>query len=69
MSDVKLYRKRIIPEECILLEDDEILYLDQEVIITKWNTIHPKKRSTMAIPVILWSAVLRSANFMIMIIS
>ena len=43
MSDVKLYRKRIIPEECILLEDDEILYLDQEVIITKWNTIHPKK--------------------------
>ena len=43
MSDVKLYRKRIIPQECILLEDDEILYLDQEVIITKWNTIHPKK--------------------------
>ena len=45
MSDVKLYRKRIIPQECILLEDDEILYLDQEVIITKWNTIHPKKNA------------------------
>ena len=43
ISNVKLYRKRIIPQECILLEDDEILYLDQEVIITKWNTIHPKK--------------------------
>ena len=69
MSDVKLYRKRIIPQECILLENDEILYLDQEVIITKWNTIHPKKTLTMAIPVILWSAVLRSANFMIMIIN
>lgn len=43
MSDMKLYRKRIIPEECILLEDDIVLYRDQEVIITKWNTIRPKK--------------------------
>lgn len=43
MNDLKLYRKRIIPEECILLENDTILYQDQEVIITKWNTIRPKK--------------------------
>ncbi len=43
MNDIQLYRKRIIPEECILLEDDIILYHDQEVIITKWNTIRPKK--------------------------
>lgn len=43
MSDIKLYRKRIIPDECILLEEDVILYHDQEVIITKWNTIRPKK--------------------------
>ena len=43
MSNVKLYRKRIIPDECILLEEDEILYHDPEVIITKWNTIRPKK--------------------------
>lgn len=43
MSELKLYRKRIIPEECILLENDTILYQDQEVIITKWNTIRPKK--------------------------
>lgn len=43
MSDLKLYRKRIIPDECLLLENDTILYHDQEVIITKWNTIHPKK--------------------------
>jgi predicted RNA-binding protein associated with RNAse of E/G family len=43
MDELKLYRKRIIPEECILLEDDEILYMDSEVIITKWNTLHPKK--------------------------
>ena len=43
MKELKLYRKRIIPEECILLKDDEVLYQDSEVIITKWNTIHPKK--------------------------
>ncbi len=43
MSELKLFRKRIIPEECLLLDQDVILYHDQEVIITKWNTIHPKK--------------------------
>lgn len=43
MSDIKLYRKRIIPDECILLENDRILYHDPEVIITKWDTLHPKK--------------------------
>lgn len=43
MSNIKLFRKRIIPDECLLLEDDVILYQDQEVIITRWNTIRPKK--------------------------
>ncbi len=43
MSEMKLYRKRIIPNECILLGDDQILYHDPEVIVTKWNTIRPKK--------------------------
>ncbi len=43
MNEIRLYRKRIIPEECLLLEDDVILYKDSEVIVTKWNTIRPKK--------------------------
>jgi predicted RNA-binding protein associated with RNAse of E/G family len=43
MGEIKLYRKRIIPEECILLDKDVLLYRDAEVVITKWNTIHPKK--------------------------
>lgn len=38
-----LYRKRLIPEECILLKDDILLYRDDSVIITKWNTLKPKK--------------------------
>lgn len=43
MENVKLYRKRLIPEECVYLKDDMILYRDKEVIITRWNTLHPKK--------------------------
>lgn len=43
MEGLKLYRKRIIPSECILLKDDILLHRDNETIITKWNTLHPKK--------------------------
>ena len=38
-----LYRKRLIPSECIELRDDQILYRDDRIIVTKWNTIRPKK--------------------------
>lgn len=37
-----LYRKRIIPEECVLLKDDIVVERNEQVIITKWNTINPK---------------------------
>ncbi len=43
MDKPLLYRKRIIPEEIILLDKDEILYSDDERIVTRWNTIKPKK--------------------------
>lgn len=42
MNISKIYRKRIIPAECILLKDDIIVMQDDEVIITKWNTLNPK---------------------------
>ncbi len=38
-----LYRRRLIPDECIPLKDDVILRCDPEVIVTSWNTLHPKK--------------------------
>jgi len=38
-----LYRKRIIPNECVLLKDDIVLYWDDERIVTKWNALRPKK--------------------------
>lgn len=38
-----LYRKRLIPEECILLKDDRLLYRDGDIIVTAWNTLKPRK--------------------------
>lgn len=43
MNNPILYRKRIIPQECILLKDDRILSCSEEHIITSWNALHPKK--------------------------
>ena len=43
MEKPVLYRKRLIPEECVQLKDDIILYMDDEKIVTKWNTLKPKK--------------------------
>ncbi|MBR5420166.1 MAG: DUF402 domain-containing protein [Lachnospiraceae bacterium] len=43
MDYPKLYRKRLIPEECVALKDDVVLRWDDEVILTKWNALKPKK--------------------------
>ncbi|MDO5425590.1 MAG: DUF402 domain-containing protein [Eubacteriales bacterium] len=43
MDKPVIFRKRLIPEECIRLKDDILLYRDKEVIVTAWNTLKPKK--------------------------
>lgn len=43
MPTPTLYRKRIIPEECILLKDDQILYQDEQIIVTGWHSLKPRK--------------------------
>ena len=43
MAGPILYRKRLIPEECILLKNDRILARDDDKIITGWHTIKPRK--------------------------
>ena len=42
MSYPVLYRKRIIPNECVLLKDDRILQCDDNTIVTAWEAIHPR---------------------------
>ena len=43
MKEFSLYRRRIIPQECILLKDDEIVFFEEDKLVTRWNTIRPKK--------------------------
>ena len=43
MNELKLYRKRLIPEECVLLKDDTVLYRDNQIIVTGWNSLKPRK--------------------------
>ena len=43
MEQIKLFRKRLIPMECVALTDDEILFADRERIVTRWITLKPKK--------------------------
>lgn len=43
MENLTLYRRRLIPDETVHLNADVILYQDDTVIITKWQTIKPRK--------------------------
>lgn len=43
MENPILYRRRLIPDECILLKDDCILECNADRIVTSWHALHPKK--------------------------
>ena len=43
MPDLVFYRKRLIPFENIPLKGDTVLFADEHVMVTKWNTINPRK--------------------------
>jgi protein associated with RNAse G/E len=37
-----LYRRRYLPDEIVHLKDDKILWNDDEVMITSWDTLRPR---------------------------
>ena len=39
MEYLKIYRKRMIPDECILLKDDIILEKTDDIIVTKCGSL------------------------------
>lgn len=41
-TDLKLYRRRYIPDELTFLKDDEILRYDDEYLVTRWKTLKPR---------------------------
>ncbi|MCR4692140.1 MAG: DUF402 domain-containing protein [Lachnospiraceae bacterium] len=43
MRQFELYRRRLIPKECILLKDDHILSFEDNRLVTVWNALKPKK--------------------------
>jgi len=42
MDNMVLFRKRLIPDENILLNKDTVLYANDDIIITGWKTIRPR---------------------------
>ena len=42
IDSLKIYRKRLLPYECLLLKDDVIVSADKDKILTRWHTINPK---------------------------
>lgn len=42
MNELKLYRKRLIPNECILLKDDILKFQSEDMLVTFWKTLNPK---------------------------
>lgn len=39
---MRLFRRRLIPDEIVELRDDEVLFGDEEMVVTKWHTLKPK---------------------------
>ena len=39
---IHLYRKRFIPNELISLHKDEVIYANEELILTRWDTLKPR---------------------------
>lgn len=44
MNKLTLYRKRLIPDECIPLKDDKVVKQTDEIIVTTWDTLNPKTK-------------------------
>lgn len=42
MSELQLYRRRLIPAECLPLKDDVIVKQTEDLVITSWKTLNPK---------------------------
>lgn len=40
---MRLIRKRLIPQEYVVLEDDRVIYQDKDRIVTQWKTLKPRE--------------------------
>ena len=42
MTQLQIFRKRLIPAETVLLKDDVILRQENDLIVTSWCAFHPR---------------------------
>ncbi len=63
MKKPVLYRKRLIPMECILLEKDHVLCREENYLITKWETIRPKKSLSHGFSAFFWDKGVKVSKF------
>lgn len=63
MKKPVLYRKRLIPDEYILLEKDQVLCRNEHYLVTKWDTIRPKKTLSHGFSVFLWEKGIKVSKF------
>lgn len=43
MEQIRLYRKRYVPDEIVELKDDELLHRDEKIIVTRWHVLNPRQ--------------------------
>ncbi len=43
MNNIKLFRRRFVPDEIVELKDDKILLIENGIIVTRWDTLKPRK--------------------------
>ena len=43
-SGYYITRRRFLPDEVVTLKDDKILYIDENIILTHWASLTPKKK-------------------------
>lgn len=43
MEQIRLFRKRFLPSEMVELKDDKILFLSENLVVTEWDVLKPRK--------------------------
>lgn len=63
MNPPILYRKRLIPDECIRLDRDTVLECSEDILITAWQAIHPRKDLARGISAFFWKEGVKVSKF------
>lgn len=65
MANPILFRKRLIPDECICLKDDEIICFseDKQIMVTKWHALKPRSDLHHGYSAYFWSEGFKLSKF------